>query len=149
MVTHGGGMTDERIKKHRAGTGNAVTDKMPNGKKCVTEGCGKAVHAKGLCTAHYRRLLRHGDASVTKKPGRPVDVVAHELCSVIGRPLRSVRRLRKAEHIIRHFFGEDRWFRFVIEHASESGVLNLSGMQFDAEVILCLRRMRAEKADAG
>jgi len=28
---------------------------------CSIPDCGKAVHRRGLCNAHYKRLLRHGD----------------------------------------------------------------------------------------
>lgn len=34
---------------------------MANSRICAIEGCDKAVKARGLCNAHHRRLLRHGD----------------------------------------------------------------------------------------
>lgn len=33
---------------------------------CTMENCTKKRKAKGLCNTHYMRLLKHGDASVTK-----------------------------------------------------------------------------------
>jgi hypothetical protein len=44
-------------------------DKPP---ECIEEGCVEPVKAKGLCKAHYQRLLRHGHTRYTdrKKPAR-------------------------------------------------------------------------------
>jgi hypothetical protein len=44
-------------------------DKLP---ECTEEGCVEPVKAKGLCKAHYQRLLRHGHTRYTdrKRPAR-------------------------------------------------------------------------------
>ncbi len=34
---------------------------------CSLEGCNKERHARGLCGAHYQRLLRHGDPTILTK----------------------------------------------------------------------------------
>lgn len=44
---------------------------------CSVEGCEKAIQAKGLCGAHYRRNRLHGDplagGPLQAAPGSPVD----------------------------------------------------------------------------
>jgi hypothetical protein len=140
-------MTDERIKKHRAGTGNAVTDKMPNGKKCVTEGCGKAVHAKGLCTAHYRRLLRHGDAARRDQAGRkPKNPVLRSLFPEYSP--RTYSRFQKAFNIITGALGTDGWQQCVERHSRSNGRLNIAAMEREAGAVLA-RWVWANVMDTG
>lgn len=37
---------------------------MANSRLCSIPDCGKAVHRRGMCNAHYRRMLRHGDPTM-------------------------------------------------------------------------------------
>ena len=37
---------------------------------CALDGCDKIARAKGYCDTHYRRLKKHGDASVVLESGR-------------------------------------------------------------------------------
>lgn len=39
---------------------------------CKHQDCHNYVEARGLCSKHYRRLLRHGDSSVVTKRGAEV-----------------------------------------------------------------------------
>lgn len=40
---------------------------------CSIDGCGRRAHAQTLCTTHYSRLLRRGDAlTVLPRDGRPL-----------------------------------------------------------------------------
>lgn len=37
--------------------------------RCAVKGCGSAPHARGWCLKHYARWQRHGDPTVTLRPG--------------------------------------------------------------------------------
>ncbi|MBI3194782.1 MAG: hypothetical protein HYZ34_10010 [Ignavibacteriae bacterium] len=39
---------------------------MMNGMMCGLERCNEPILARGLCSKHYMRQYRHGDATVTK-----------------------------------------------------------------------------------
>ena len=41
---------------------------------CKEDNCSRPHHGKGWCMTHYRRFLRHGDATFDRKPGRPKKV---------------------------------------------------------------------------
>jgi hypothetical protein len=54
---------------------------MPVAKPCLLDGCEREVHARGVCKAHYQRLLRHGDpGEAAIRPSR-----ATSLCARCGR----------------------------------------------------------------
>ena len=74
---------------------------------CKIDGCDKPPVALGFCSTHYRRLRRHGDASIVRKPGRKPDtmaiavdsqnVVSDRSARTRAKYLRAMRLLRQVE----------------------------------------------------
>lgn len=55
--------------------------------KCSIESCNKAAYCIGLCTTHYKRKWRHGDANKTLTPERGFErivCIADEGCTNIS-----------------------------------------------------------------
>lgn len=54
---------------------------------CSVTGCGSATHAKGWCAKHYRRWRRHGDPTLTLRPGvddYPIAILLAQVLAVPG-----------------------------------------------------------------
>lgn len=62
-------------------------DKRNSSRICSVDGCDGKHKAKGLCHKHYRRLLIHGDASITSREyhGKRKTLEYGVWCGMIGR----------------------------------------------------------------
>jgi hypothetical protein len=54
---------------------------------CRIEGCTTRCHGQGLCGKHYRRLVRYGDPTFTKRPQRRAAECSIAGCSAIHKGL--------------------------------------------------------------
>lgn len=50
-------------------------------KQCSIEGCDSKVHAKGLCSKHYNRIIRNGDLILRKRKLKPTRYCEIEGCN--------------------------------------------------------------------
>ena len=78
--------------------------------KCSVDGCRVKIHAKGLCTKHYQRFLKHGDPKVVKIrhtsrnercsiDGCTASVKASSLCSAHYWRLKNGKPMEPAQHL--------------------------------------------------
>lgn len=65
---------------------------------CSVEGCDKPIHGRGLCSKHYQRLMRHGDAAKTHRYDGALCTI--EGCCRVARAygLCSTHDMRKRRH---------------------------------------------------
>jgi hypothetical protein len=71
---------------------------------CLVADCGKPIRARGYCTAHYGRLLRHGDPTAGVKTGRKPKPKPE--CSAAGCQLLARRRGYCPDHLAEHLADE-------------------------------------------
>lgn len=84
---------------------------MTAGNKCMVEGCGLPVHAKGYCRRHYGQIWRKGEISPTR-------IEKEQVCRSPRADMERLRalerELKKAEHmyqVVVGYEGRVRWRR--------------------------------------
>ena len=94
-------------------------------KYCTFEGCVAAVKAKGLCSTHYMRSRRTGDAAKVRAPGRPKSVMRELLPELSGR---SLSRLETAMRCLLKTEGEAGYNAAVLRCTRPNGTINVSAI---------------------
>jgi hypothetical protein len=115
--------------------------------QCTYPGCPAIAVAKGLCTKHYMRLRRHGDAGTVKKAGPKNDpwiAKVHLNWTDISK-----RSRQRFIHAVRLLKAYDIDPAPLIAHASRAnGSLNAASLEEMAEIaVASLRIEREESAD--